>query len=78
MSEEIKPKTVPEMKAEAIRLIANSKCFIIITDDGSLTDRRMVLDNAMTAVSFIREMEILKQGILFAKPTPPPSNIVKS
>jgi hypothetical protein len=73
-----KPKTVVEMKAESIRLIAGAKCYLLIADDGSLTDRRMVLDNPMSALALLREMEVLKSGILFAKQTPPPSSIIKT
>lgn len=70
-------KGLTEQKAEAIRLIADSKSFIIITDNGKVTDRRMVITSIGSVLTFLRDMRIMSDGILFPQPSPPPSNLIK-
>lgn len=68
-----------KMKEEAIRLIANSKCFMILADDGKTLERRGLVNNTGTALGFLREIKTMEHDILFPKKqdkTPAPSNIV--
>lgn len=68
---------VAEAKKEVITLLANAKCFIVITDNGKVTDRRMILNNGGTALAFLRDMKIMEQNILFPQ-SPPSTNIIKT
>jgi hypothetical protein len=71
---------VAESKANAISLIANSKCFIVITDNGEKEknlDTRMMLNNPFTALAFLKALQSVKYAILNPQVTPPPSSIFK-
>lgn len=72
-----------ELKAKAISQIANSKCFIVITDNKEKEnnlDTSIVLDNLSTAFEFLKIVKKLEEVILYPQPpkTPPSSNIIKT
>lgn len=77
-NEEKKSVSLLDLKAEAVRLIASSECFIIITDDTKRIERRVALTNVNSAFEFIKSLEIIRQGILFPVNNPSTSSIIKS
>lgn len=72
---------IAEKKAEAISKIANSVCFIVITDNGKEKDNlnvNIMLNNPITALEFIKLLKVVENAILNPKgATPPPSSIIK-
>ena len=78
--EKLNENEVAEAKANAISLIANSQCFVVITDNGKKEknlDTRILLNNPIAAINFLGVMKNVERAILFPQQPPPPSSIVK-
>ena len=72
---------VAEAKAAAISKIANSKHFIIITDNGEKENNLssgMMINSPITALEFLKLLKQLEWAILNPQLTPPPSNLIKA
>ena len=71
-----KTEKMAEYKADAISLIAKANSFLVIADNGKICEKRLCATEIGSVLVFLREMETIKNQLLF--PTPPPSNIIKT
>lgn len=68
---------VEDLKADAIKLIASSTCFIVITYDQKTCERRGMINDPLSAILFMAEMKKVENDLLFRGNNPSPSSIIK-
>lgn len=81
MDTKAEQEAIARSKAQAISKIAESKSFIVITDNGEKEknlNTTMMINSLISAFEFLKIVKQVEMAILYpSKPTPPPSNIIK-
>ena len=82
MDTKAEQEAIAESKAKAISKIAESRSFIVITDNGGKENNintSMMINSLPSAFEFLKIIKQVEMAILYPqKPsTPPPSSIIK-